>query len=190
MANAGWLLLLILVCWCNGSAVAAGKNATSGSAASLPPTVTLSASIVEDIKHDLALQLSLRNNDVKPVTIATGLIVGSTPYPAADFRFALRLRDQRYFTLFCGSCGPGVIGGRVGVYKATLAPGDLTTTVVSLKDFLNIDEKDQRLCTEATKGAVLIATLRGQQWPYSDPHQVLYWTGIASATVSITCGGK
>lgn len=163
--------------------------------------VMLSASIVSGAEHTSSVRLSLRNTGTRPVTILTGMMTGSTPHPAAAFRFFLKVPNQHQVELVCtnSSCGQlGIIAGSVSPYIVTLAPNQAFNIEIPLADFRTIAD-DQRLCMPETAGARLIVTLHGQQSSMTllgqgshgsvfdsavkDPH----WTGTVSESIPLSC---
>ena len=162
--------------------------------------VVLTASIGPGVKQTQSLLLTLTNTGASPVNIVTGMMVGSTPYPAAGFTFSIRFPDGRESKLLCACSGPSIIAGSLGAYQVTLKPNKVFSAQILLSD-LRLVNGDGRLCTPETTGARLTATITGRK-PGDMVHLFhsktpmmkddsepgpSYWTGTVSQSAPVMC---
>ena len=148
--------------------------------------VVLTTKLVSVMAHNLSLKLWLRNDSPAPVTVLTGVIAGHS-YAAANFNFSIQLPRKRNVKLVCWSCFPAIVGGTLGPYEINLQPGESSVVaVIPIADFSYGNGGDEKLCTPATNGSLLTATIQGRRWPVRDVRDS-YWTGFASATIVLTC---
>jgi hypothetical protein len=162
--------------------------------------VILTVSIGPGAKQTESLLLTLKNIGASPVNIVTGMMVGSTPYPAAGFTFSIRFPDGRKSKLICACSGPAIIAGSLGAYQVTLEANKVFRAEIPLSD-LRLVNGDGRLCTPETTGAQLTAMITGRK-PGDVVHPVpskapgmkddsesgpSYWTGAVSQSVPLMC---
>jgi hypothetical protein len=162
--------------------------------------VALTASIGPGAKQAPSLLLTLKNTGTSPVNIVTGMMVGSTPYPAAGFTFSIRFTDGRQSKLLCACSGPAIVAGSLGVYQVTLEPNKAFSAEIPLSD-LQMVNGDGRLCTPETMGSQLTAMLTGRKpsdivHPFHSKAPGMkddsesgfsYWTGAVSQSVPLMC---
>ena len=151
--------------------------------------ITLTGSIIGE--YTSHLRLSLTNTKNQAVSVATGMLTGSAPHPAAAFRFAIETAEHRRIQLFCTSdaCSPGVVAGSIAPYVVHLAPGESFSFEIPLDAFRGV-ENDERLCTPGTRNSRLSASFTGTSGMFSGANSIEtehLWTGVLSTSVSIRC---
>ncbi len=111
------------------------------------------------------LRLVITNRGSQSVSLVTGVITGSTPHPAAAFRFDLEIPNHHKVQLVCTSadCGLEGVAGSLAPYIIHLAPAETFSLQLPLDAFYRGGPHDERLCDEQTANARLLITLAGGQ---------------------------
>jgi hypothetical protein len=157
----GWLIPSILILCFSLNGAAQTQNPLPSDTG-----ISLVGSIVAGPTATPLLRLILTNTSKQPVSLITGTITGSTPHPAAAFRFFLEMADHHKTQLACtiDECGWGPVAGSLAPYIVYLAPAETYSIHLPLDAFWKINHKGGRLCDEEMQDARVLVTFASGSW--------------------------